>query len=574
LTDPTHAKNDSTHPGTVESSARRGFTIIHLIAACLGLLCLSLALLIGNIGFQGDDWWQFSWPHWHDFPYSIWEYAKASSRPVEGFYTVLTFELFGLNRVFYTLTALLLSGGACLLMGSCLRRAFPGKDSLVVLSVAFAFLIPTASNLIYMFHTDNSRISALFFWVSAWSFQRWAAGQKPWSGLIVPSLLYLLAAFTYENTTFLIFAVPLLVWPVHVLNRNNVDDRTFLMRIVAGVATCFAFFVLARFAVFSGGAVGHRSLIPSATLIWSYMSNLMWYLVTPFRLQTIDSMSLMWGLAAALMIALLLFLAVRNEQDTRNTGQAFEQSSFYLVILGFAILALGILPYLMAGYDSSPGFTSQSRIYSSGSFGLAILLATALTGSASSWMLSIKKAVAVVMIAFMAFFLAGLRNDWLKAADMRDRIAASLLRQVPNVTPGTTFLFVDLQSYIIENDIGKAVVFQGVDGIGEFVRMLYKKQNLHAYFVYPDETNITNSEDREASVSQKGLVTRGSGDRPPIPLNTLLILKREGNNMVLVDKLSSDEKDAAIQWNGLTEIHSNRDLILQSSVETEEYSKN
>ena len=137
--------------------------IIPVTGAALIVCCSSLAILIGNIGFQGDDWWQFSWPYWHSFPNSIWEYAKASRRPIEGLYTVLSFEIFGLNRVLFTLSALLLSAGSCLLMGACLNRAFPGRKTLVVLAVFFGFLLTPLSNLIYMFHTDNSRLSMLLF---------------------------------------------------------------------------------------------------------------------------------------------------------------------------------------------------------------------------------------------------------------------------------------------------------------------------------------------------------------------------------------------------------------------------
>jgi hypothetical protein len=48
----------------------------------------------------------------------------------------------------------------------------------MVLSVLFAFLLTPVSNLIYMFHTDNSRISVLLFWASVWAFQHWARDSK------------------------------------------------------------------------------------------------------------------------------------------------------------------------------------------------------------------------------------------------------------------------------------------------------------------------------------------------------------------------------------------------------------
>lgn len=556
----TEAKTDYE---TVEGSAES--RIVPLTAAGLIVLCVSLAILIGNIGFQGDDWWQFSWPYWHSFPNSIWEYAKASRRPIEGLYTVLAFESFGLNRVFYTLSALSLSAGACLLMGTCLRRAFPGQESLMALSVLFAFLLTPVSNLIYMFHTDNSRISLLFFWASVWAFQRWGSCSKSWQGLILPVLVYLLAAFTYENTTFLIFSVPLLVWPIHVRHRSNVNGLNFLLRLCGGIAAGFAFFVGVRFAVFSGGAVGHSSLVPPAGLIWSYLSNLALYCLAPFTNPSSDKMAWVWGGAAALIAALLLFREAKSEPSTKETPGCLEQSSLYIAVLGMCILVLGMLPYLMAGYEPSLGFTSQSRIYSSGSFGLAILLALAFSTSNNRLLLTAKKIVAVIMIAVMAGFLAGLRNNWLEAAAKRDKLYDSLLAQVPNVASGTTFLFLDLQSYLPKRGIGRAVVAQGVDGLDEFIKILYHNKNVDAYFLYPAAKVSDDTEGRKASVSPDGLVARGSAVRPPIPLGSLLIFKRLGDELVLIEKLSSDDKGVAIEWHGVSQVRSNRELILPDS---------
>jgi hypothetical protein len=564
----TKAKTDYETVGPPMSHAAKAPSdtrIVPLTAAGLIVMCVSLAILIGNIGFQGDDWWQFSWPYWHSFPNSVWEYAKASRRPVEGLYTVLAFEAFGLNRVFYTLSALSLSAGACLLMGTCLRRAFPGRESLAVLSVFFAFLLTPVSNLIYMFHTDNSRISILLFWASVWAFQRWARDSKSWQGLIIPASLYLLATFTYENTTFLIFSIPLMVWPIHVSNRNDVSDSAFLVRVFGGIAVAFTLFVGVRFAVFSGGAVGHSSLAPPVGLIWSYVSNLALYCFTPFSYFSWDRMAWMWGFFVALVAALLLGRAAKAEPRMRKAPKSVEESSPYIAMLGIIVLALGMLPYLMAGYNSWLGFTSQSRIYSSGSFGLAILLALTFSTSAGRLILSLKKVIAVIIIAVMAVFLAGLRDNWQKAAVKRDRLYASLLTQVPNVAPGTTFLFLDLQSYLPKRGIGRAVVAQGVDGIEEFIKMLYHNKDLDAYFLYPAVKVANDTKGRKASVSPDGLVARGSAARPPIPLDSLLIFKRLGDELVLVDKLSSDDRSVAIEWHGVSHVRSNRKLILPGS---------
>ncbi len=174
------------------------------------------------------------------------------------------------------------------------------------------------------------------------------------------------------------------------------------------------------------------------------------------------------------------------------------------------------------------------------------------------------RVIAVGMIALMAVFLADLRNGWQVAADKREKLLASLLTQVPDVKPGTTFLLMDLQSYIPKGGIDRAVVFQGVDGIGEFVKMLYGKKDLYAYFLYSKDRAPGDTKGEWAAVSPAGVVARGSAVRPPIPPDSLLILKREGTNLVLLDKVSAEEGTAAIRWNGAQSIRSNPDLILNS----------
>jgi hypothetical protein len=119
----------------------------------------------------------------------------------------------------------------------------------------------------------------------------------------------------------------------------------------------------------------------------------------------------------------------------------------------------------------------------------------------------------------------------------------------------------DVQSYVSKGGMDRAVVFQGVDGIGEFVRMLYGKKDLYAYFLYSKNQVPNNTEGQWATVSPAGLIARGSAVRPPIPLDSLLIFKRDGTNLVLLDKLSPEDGTTAIKWNGARSIRSNPGLI-------------
>jgi hypothetical protein len=430
------------------------------------------------------------------------------------------------------------------------------------LSTLFAFVFPSVSHLIYMFHTDNSRLSVLLFWLSVLGFQRWTRGSTSWSGLLVPISLYCLATLTYENTTFLIFAVPLFIWPVRVQCRNGLSDREFLMRLGAGVGMGFVAFLAIRFGVFSGGAVGHRALIPPLGLVEDYLANLAFYCLMPFRELSTDKAAWVWGIGTALLAACLLRGASSADDRVDRTHDGWEQSPAYIALLGLALPVLGTLPYLLAGYDPDPGFTSQSRVFSSASFGLPILMALAATAWTDKTVRAVTATAALVVLAFMAVFLAGLRGDWQAAAEDRDDLCADLLRQVPDVKPGTTFLFLDLQWYLSRGGVDRAVVFQGVDGLGEFIRMIYGKKDVYAYFLYPRDLPSVEDKGRTATASPEGFMARGSAVRPPIPLESLLIFKRVGTKLVLVDHISAQDAAASVNWKGISSIHSNRELIV------------
>jgi hypothetical protein len=95
--------------------------------------------------------------------------------------------------------------------------------------------------------------------------------------------------------------------------------------------------------------------------------------------------------------------------------------------------------------------------------------------------------------------------------------------------------------------------------------MLYAKTDLYAYFLYSKNQVPNNTKGEWATVSPAGLTARGSAVRPPIPLDSLLILKRDGTSLVLLDKLPAEDGTAAIKWNGTQSIHSTPELILKTS---------
>ncbi|MBI5572320.1 MAG: hypothetical protein HY914_20420 [Desulfomonile tiedjei] len=566
-----------------------------------GLVCYAMALtaITGDIGFEGDDWWIFSWPYWHAFPHSIWAYARDCLRPVEGVYWICLFEFFGFNKIAFHLFSLLLLAGASLLMGLCLARAFPARGAFVAAAVSFAFFLPTVSSLTYVVTTDNSRLSLLFFWASALLFQRWAQGAATVQGLFPPITAYILSFLTYEAPSFLIFAVPLLTIPARLRagedrkkDRQDTgptedlravcarDDRAFLAKLGGAVVVGFVLAVSLRFLLLSGGAVSHSSVLPQWELIWAYLALLPFYVAEPFAAIASGDVRA-WLLAAAVAgwTAMVLF-AVRSTREEPQRKHGFLDSRAYLMLVAGVVLVLGLLPYQLAGYGSvtpkiaesasiqwgsiPEGYTAwfnfnwSSRIYSSGSFGLAMLLASLVTGWKHPRVRAAARVAAIVAVAAMALFHVGLANDWQQAAEVRNALVRSLISQVPSARPGTNFVFLDLES-----SAGRAAIFRGWNGLRELMRMLYSQRDLAAWYLYPDASTPPNRLFHQAVACTDGFVTRGVPMDRPIPYDRLLILGRKDSSMAVLDQIAAGGPvvRSGIKWQGASSLRSNPDRV-------------
>ncbi len=83
-----------------------------LLAAGLGLYCMCVTAITGDIGFNGDDWWVLSYPYWYSFPDALALYAQKFLRPLEGLYWISLFKVFGFNKMLFE-TVFALAAGRC-----------------------------------------------------------------------------------------------------------------------------------------------------------------------------------------------------------------------------------------------------------------------------------------------------------------------------------------------------------------------------------------------------------------------------------------------------------------------------
>jgi hypothetical protein len=576
---------EAVKPVSLEKS-EGGKSYLWFLAGGLVLYCIVLTAITGDIGFTGDDWWVLALPCWNNFPDAVALYVHKFLRPVEGLYWISLFKLVGFNKVAFHLCSLLLLASSAALMGVALNRAFPGRRAFVSMAVLLAFFLPPVSCLTYILFTDNSRLSMLLFWVSVITFQRWATKSSSWRGLALPVAVYVGSFLTYEAPSFLIFLVPLLVWPVQRACSDRSSDRAFLTKQCVGILAAFAAAVAIRFAFLSGGAVRTSFLLPPFELLWSYLALLPFYLLAPFTSMSADRWAILLGCLVVLGSIFLFLFLYRDRPERMATDRFGTGSQFYIVALGAGILVLGMLPYQLAGYGSfTPGlvdtlmvkcgalqdgdlswfnYTWASRIYSSASFGVAILLAYGLSGWRSGSARIIGRTAALVAIGFMAVFHAGLSQDWREAAEIRNDLWQSLVCQVPSVKPDTNLVFLDLAC-----SHKRAEVIRRENGLRELVQMLYADQSLGAWRLYSYAYDPVTHQNQQATATSAGLLNGGGQrQREPASCDSMLLFKRSGHELVLLDKIEAKDGSVptGIAWKGIEHIASNFERIQTWSV--------
>jgi hypothetical protein len=566
---------------TLNRELTKGRPTLFLLAAGLILYSVALTILSGDFGFEGDDWWIFSYPYWHDFATAIAEFTRHFLRPLEGVYWISLFEVFGFNRIPFHLLSLLLAAAACVLMGAGLSKAFPRDRTFVTASVLLAFFLPTVSCLTYVLATDNSRLSMVFFWACVLAFQRWVEKSCSWTALGLPILLYAMSFFTYEAPSFLIFTVPFFVIPVWQRLPAKLSARSFHIRLFAVIGFTFGLGILSRFLILGGGEKRYANLLPPLDLVWSYLALLPYYIVAPFLELSAFSWAWILGIAVAIWGCILLFCDGGENEPAQAASDLQDRSSlWYAVLMGTAVLVLGMVPYQLAGYGSTPptimdtvlakwgiipdghtawfNFNWSSRVYSAASPGLAIILAALATGWPRGKLQLALRIGIVAVVALMAVFHSGLSADWKEAARQRNEILDSLVRQVPGLKADTNLVLLGFNAFHRH-----APIFRGWGGIRELMRMVYEDRSIGAFYLYPCAWKGPNHLCQQAVVSREGFVSRGVALNCPLPHDRLLVLRRSGSRVAFLDRLRANDGlvSNGVLWKGVKVLRSNKARI-------------
>ncbi|MBZ0309230.1 MAG: hypothetical protein K8I82_24405, partial [Anaerolineae bacterium] len=512
----------------------------------------------------------------YDMPSSFNIGARTLLRPFQTFYWISMYEMFGWNDQIFFLVSQLILAGAGVLMGAVLLKAFR-RPVLAVVSMLLAFFLPTLSIPTYSIQFDNGRLAMLFFWASVLCYQYWAASTRPVSKIGWLSLgggLYYVGNLSYESALLFFVLMPLFVLPLipsppdplsHRQERGGMKRQLHILRSLIpmgfSVGLSLVAYQLTRL-YFDIQAVNAPEL-PPFSIIQDYAFAFPEYVLLAFQHLPADDYG--WLVLAAVATiggwifwqASDLTLDFRPVESQSQRRTEVQQASL-VILIGTGMIVLGIFPFMASRYAALVDFYGSSRIYVSASFGAAVLLGLLVDALMTTRLRTPVLLLTALVIGVMAAFHAGLRLRWQEAYAMRQSLTQSLYEQIPEVTPDTVVLYVDFQ----QRKQG-AVVFEGTQSLQEFTRIFYDDASVDGRFLYLRDENFDPSEGRVAVVSADGILARGMWQ--PVPPERLVIVRRVGDRVEVVDHLTPQDA-IAIDWqDGIREITTNPARILPAT---------
>lgn len=513
----------------------------------------------GFIGFVGDTW-QIINLSWDKNLTESWASVSGDFRMIEALFWIGEFKLIGLNSYGAHFISLLLQATSVLMFGKALTRVFQGSRSLISISMLFAFFYPATSYLTFLTHTDNSRLAGIFFWASVLFFQRFAEDKaQARQYLVVGGILYIVSFLTYENYSFMLFGIPFLLGD-NIFSMEAIKKRYRKYGVLfAYLCLFFLICIFVRYKVLSGGAVAMRegTLLAKAETLVQYYGVGFSYLVEP-----VIELPVAIGTNVAVMSLVLVGGALLALGYSRNgRGEMVDRRQLISVSsVGLALSLLGILPYVLGGYEPLFGLSSRCRIFSSFAFALAICLG-GLTGYLKQR--RVTKGLSFALMFLVPVFVVAhvsLAKDWQIAAAYQKKLWSSMLDCCPDVEDGTAFILLDTQTYT-----GRAVVAEGTDGTKALAQIMYRNPSISAHFAYSRAEGSLLEDypaERVTLVSKSGVKPRGA---PVLDSSKVIILRNEDYEFRLVDL--SEKDDLLFRWDGRETLTTNRSLIKVRRVE-------
>ena len=534
-----------------------------LVLAVLTAFALAVPVVTDNHHFVADDWPLIAYANGFSTSWGIIEFARNLLRPVEGAFWIVEIKLLGLNRSAVHVVSSLLNVGACGLFWQVLRRAYPERPVLAAAAALTAFFLPVLTTTTFVMFIDNSRLSMLFYWAGVAVCQAWAIQPRRHLKLFLGGTLLLTSTLTYENAVLLILVVPMFVLPVllDALSKRDIELRRRIIALGMSLATTILCFLIARYVLLGGGVHRIEHFWPSIDTFANYLRIALDYLILsiherPTRL--ID-----WTIGSVIGAATLWILQTSLDARIINATEMFRTRTA-IVIAGIVMAVLGVAPYMLAfSPPAVANIEGGSRFYSSAAYGIALLL-TLITMADRPLLRRLGASMLAAYIGLNAAFASSLAPRWAEAANLNCHVWKSLLAEIPATAVNTTFLFA-----------GAELTHRGATVIGEpagtrfLLPFLYGHRTwddlgkVTGYHLAPFERDLPTTSDRRLTVKADGLMVRGRNPTQPIDPNRVILVRRDGERLVVLDRLTPNDELVSANWlDGVTEVRTNRSLIL------------
>lgn len=503
----------------------------------LGLIGLAAALGIVPRYLFGEEFLLFRYADGYNHELAWQMYYQDNGRAIEALYWNYLYKLVGYQPLLIHTLSFVLLLVVALLATRLLSRIWPNERRPKYLFALLAFVLFTnwiSLPLAFKVSTDNGRISLIFFFLAGLALQNWAAGKKArW--LIASFLLFVLSIITYENALLLFPGLLLLAWPLERDKRRGRAWQYLGLAVLSGVFGLLLFRFYAAQAAQASEAMAHPAVNLGAA--WEIVQRIAERLPGYFfgiRTPSWSAPQAIWlALMLAAVILLQLFgLGLLLSQARRGVPQPRR---FFLAAALIWFFIFGFVPYAAAGYGP------VGRVFSSSVFGLMPLGVLAYHLAKPGVWRVLAAAVLAVLVSYSGVESTA-RYQFLAERELPENVLyRGLLEVVPQVQPGTVFIFIDR---VLSNS-----------GCGPSLEMLYGQPDLLCAFLSTDLAEYW-------AIRHEGYLEANRGGNLRKDNWILIALDAQGLPYVVEQLTPGADRGLQITWEDPTPIRTNREHIV------------